>query len=96
MAEKFWNDQPDEVARFPPTCRFWCGEAEMIIEIRAGLTRNDPSYFTAGNIFGSQTIRTQTLPTAVRLIDEAIQANKEHRDAQIPPGAVLLNNPVAT
>jgi hypothetical protein len=83
-----WNDQPAEVSAAARLCSFSMEGVQ--IEIRHSTTT--PWYVTAGNLFGSQTLRCEGAECALRAV-EALKLRHRDRPVQLPPGCVLLSEP---
>jgi len=89
MTEKRWNDQPDEVEKADVLCTFFHMDAGNSIEIRKGLMMDhSPYYFTAGNLIGSQTVKTFDVDDIFKLLNriDGVKTKK------VPDGCTLMEN----
>jgi hypothetical protein len=86
---KNWLDQPDQVADLPVLLRFY-ESGVGIIEFRARTSEPDDVFITAGNLFGSQTVRCNTMLAALQLVDLVLRL--KGKTVTLPAGILLLRN----
>jgi hypothetical protein len=83
-----WLDQPETVTVLPLAFRAFVHD--RIIEIRSDGVAME-AYITVGNLFGSQTVRCDTLYIAVKMAHSIAQL-KKGRTLDLLPGVELLPN----
>ena len=88
MSPTTWNDQPAAVEALPIALSAFMHD--KIVEIRSDGVAPE-AFVSVGNLFGSQTLRCDSLFTAVRLAHAIAQA-KKGRALDPPPGTELLPN----
>lgn len=81
--EKTWEDQPDEVVNHRVLFSGHVGGGRQV-EVRRN--RGGPYYITAGNLFGSQTVRCFEEELAWQVVDIATR----DKPAQKPPVGVEI------
>lgn len=94
---KTWDDQPDEVMNARPIGTVWVhhGQHESAVEIRRKDTEvgAPPAsaifYLTAGNLFGSETVRCEGANTAMTVLG-MMGNEKTKKPMDLPGGAKLL------
>ena len=82
-----WNDQPAEVEHYPILLSI-CHDGK-VIETRC-LESDGIAYLTVGGLFGSETLRCISLPTALRAAHIAIHADPKKRPVVMPAGCALV------
>ena len=79
--KKGWDDQPDIVRTAKPL--FKTNFGSMVVELRK---EGAKFYVSIGNLFGSQTLFTEDLEMAFKLLEIA----KEGKQVGLPEGVTLL------
>lgn len=82
-----WSDQPAEVEHYPVLLSV-C-QSGKVIEIRC-MESHGIAYLTVGGLFGSETLRCISLPTALRAAHIAIHTNPKKRPVVMPSGCALV------
>lgn len=87
-----WSDQPKECEPAEVVARIYLREIG-VIEVRAG---EGTWYLTAGNLWGSQTLRCRDATVAWRVLDQLYNQPKKRRPILPLEGAELVEEPEKT
>lgn len=90
MSARNWTDQPEELDNVPIVLRFY---DEVMIEVRKDQV--DWTFVTAGNLFGSQTVKCPDLEQALQVV-QGIVDKKFKEERELPLFCVLMKNSPST
>ena len=86
-----WSDMPVEARELPLVGEAYSKAAGAALQVRHA--PGGPWYVTAGNLWGSQTVRAQDAEGALRLVLSLFREHPTPRTVAHIPGAELLDNP---
>lgn len=90
LRKKDWTDQPDELVGVKRIARFTIMAVQGIGALTACVYKQKCSYYlTIGNLFGSETIKTDDLEKVFFLVSRASYGFTSMR---LPPGCEKLEN----
>jgi hypothetical protein len=92
ITEKTWTDQPDVVEAATKVAGFMVGgrDAAVVIEVRRDY-HGAGYYVTAGNLFGSQTVRCRDAETALRAIEFIHTGGAGKTGRPLPEGCEVMS-----